>query len=148
MIRRPPRSTLFPYTTLFRSVLKNCWKILMSTLGKIFADDDHRDAGGAEIFLRAGEDEAEFLYVSGRRSNVGGHVGDERYVPRVGHGGPLRAFDGVVGAEVHVGSVRREFAFARTRQTQEPLRFGRGGQVVCKTLFQLANRFGCPGAGV
>src|SRR5256885_10230755 len=23
MIRRPPRSTLFPYTTLFRSVLKN-----------------------------------------------------------------------------------------------------------------------------
>src|SRR5438552_18770718 len=91
----------------------------MSTLGKIFADDDHRDAGGAEIFLRAGEDEAEFLYVSGKRSNVGGHVGDERYVPRVGHGGPLRAFDGVLGAEVHVGSVRRQFAFARTRQTQE-----------------------------
>src|SRR5688572_32758037 len=24
MIRRPPRSTLFPYTTLFRSVLSNC----------------------------------------------------------------------------------------------------------------------------
>src|SRR3989442_8651522 len=24
MIRRPPRSTLFPYTTLFRSVPKNC----------------------------------------------------------------------------------------------------------------------------
>src|SRR2546429_6839908 len=24
MIRRPPRSTLFPYTTLFRSPLKNC----------------------------------------------------------------------------------------------------------------------------
>src|SRR3712207_7001396 len=23
MIRRPPRSTLFPYTTLFRSILKN-----------------------------------------------------------------------------------------------------------------------------
>src|SRR3989442_9341762 len=24
MIRRPPRSTLFPYTTLFRSILRNC----------------------------------------------------------------------------------------------------------------------------
>src|SRR3712207_7508075 len=26
MIRRPPRSTLFPYTTLFRSVRRNCLK--------------------------------------------------------------------------------------------------------------------------
>src|SRR2546427_8828798 len=25
MIRRPPRSTLFPYTTLFRSVCGFCW---------------------------------------------------------------------------------------------------------------------------
>src|SRR5258708_14964538 len=25
MIRRPPRSTLFPYTTLFRSVIANWW---------------------------------------------------------------------------------------------------------------------------
>src|SRR2546430_7616714 len=25
MIRRPPRSTLFPYTTLFRSVLHSLW---------------------------------------------------------------------------------------------------------------------------
>src|SRR2546426_10742912 len=26
MIRRPPRSTLFPYTTLFRSYLQDSWK--------------------------------------------------------------------------------------------------------------------------
>src|SRR3712207_7114680 len=26
MIRRPPRSTLFPYTTLFRSILKAYWE--------------------------------------------------------------------------------------------------------------------------
>src|SRR3712207_8775593 len=26
MIRRPPRSTLFPYTTLFRSVLTSSWR--------------------------------------------------------------------------------------------------------------------------
>ena len=28
MIRRPPRSTLFPYTTLFRSVFPSGWEIL------------------------------------------------------------------------------------------------------------------------
>src|SRR3712207_5122332 len=28
MIRRPPRSTLFPYTTLFRSVVKLFWRAL------------------------------------------------------------------------------------------------------------------------
>src|SRR2546429_5462030 len=26
MIRRPPRSTLFPYTTLFRSLLEHIWQ--------------------------------------------------------------------------------------------------------------------------
>src|SRR3712207_6966300 len=35
MIRRPPRSTLFPYTTLFRSVL--C--LLQQTLGLLKVDD-------------------------------------------------------------------------------------------------------------
>src|SRR2546429_4682078 len=30
MIRRPPRSTLFPYTTLFRSVLAGCLDIKSS----------------------------------------------------------------------------------------------------------------------
>ena len=28
MIRRPPRSTLFPYTTLFRSDREGCWVYL------------------------------------------------------------------------------------------------------------------------
>src|SRR5690242_20762037 len=27
MIRRPPRSTLFPYTTLFRSFCKECFRV-------------------------------------------------------------------------------------------------------------------------
>src|SRR5690349_24221810 len=32
MIRRPPRSTLFPYTTLFRSQRKNCrFRTVLST---------------------------------------------------------------------------------------------------------------------
>src|SRR5260221_3252306 len=29
MIRRPPRSTLFPYTTLFRSLLELAWVIVL-----------------------------------------------------------------------------------------------------------------------
>jgi len=37
MIRRPPRSTLFPYTTLFRSLIVNLdtagWIILTLTVG-------------------------------------------------------------------------------------------------------------------
>src|SRR2546423_6972422 len=38
MIRRPPRSTLFPYTTLFRSVTKNSYNFISinCTLLKIY----------------------------------------------------------------------------------------------------------------
>src|SRR3712207_8603557 len=63
MIRRPPRSTLFPYTTLFRSVLKG-------TLG-FRLDGQTIEAGpGQRIlvparmrhqFWNAGEDEAHFV---------------------------------------------------------------------------------------
>src|SRR2546426_4615203 len=40
MIRRPPRSTLFPYTTLFRSVLQD------------HVDHVHRDAAGRHAVAR------------------------------------------------------------------------------------------------
>src|SRR2546427_9257497 len=35
MIRRPPRSTLFPYTTLFRSLLKQLFQTQPTHLGKL-----------------------------------------------------------------------------------------------------------------
>src|SRR5256885_9678146 len=38
MIRRPPRSTLFPYTTLFRSVLRPRVRSLAIQLGGIVGD--------------------------------------------------------------------------------------------------------------
>src|SRR3712207_3731390 len=38
MIRRPPRSTLFPYTTLFRSVLR--WFLDGTRLAQLAADND------------------------------------------------------------------------------------------------------------
>src|SRR5260221_3562416 len=41
MIRRPPRSTLFPYTTLFRSVSMECWK----DLSAMPREDAEYDAG-------------------------------------------------------------------------------------------------------
>src|SRR2546430_12915530 len=61
MIRRPPRSTLFPYTTLFRSVA---------------ARDRRRDVG--DVAHLAGE-------VGGHRVDVVGEV-----LPRAGDAGHLR----------------------------------------------------------
>src|SRR5690349_22207005 len=37
MIRRPPRSTLFPYTTLFRSLVLNGYKLLYRNASGSFA---------------------------------------------------------------------------------------------------------------
>src|SRR2546429_3484969 len=34
MIRRPPRSTLFPYTTLFRSCIQQVMRVLLLNLGE------------------------------------------------------------------------------------------------------------------
>src|SRR5256885_11405214 len=42
MIRRPPRSTLFPYTTLFRSRMP----------GRAFGVDAHQQAGTGRAFQR------------------------------------------------------------------------------------------------
>src|SRR2546430_12065022 len=46
MIRRPPRSTLFPYTTLFRSVdsLDPCGIYFGTTGGQVYASADGGDS--------------------------------------------------------------------------------------------------------
>src|SRR2546422_3511775 len=67
MIRRPPRSTLFPYTTLFRS-------------RNVGGERDHRFAGGA----RGGDDGIDELgnveaYVDGDRA---GDLGALEHQPR------------------------------------------------------------------
>src|SRR3712207_7620860 len=46
MIRRPPRSTLFPYTTLFRSGPRRCATWPGDHLRKPTADLIHRGTGG------------------------------------------------------------------------------------------------------
>src|SRR2546430_5762578 len=42
MIRRPPRSTLFPYTTLFRSILLPVQILIIALLAKVATDFTRR----------------------------------------------------------------------------------------------------------
>src|SRR5258708_22949726 len=51
MIRRPPRSTLFPYTTLFRSLLGNAAEPVQISVR--FADDADDDLGDKLIASRS-----------------------------------------------------------------------------------------------
>src|SRR2546422_3910288 len=47
MIRRPPRSTLFPYTTLFRSHVLN--RLPRGALHQVVDRGDHRQARPADV---------------------------------------------------------------------------------------------------
>src|SRR3712207_9283916 len=58
MIRRPPRSTLFPYTTLFRSLEKRQGKNMNHDRKRILIVDDEQDIG--IILKKAIEREADF----------------------------------------------------------------------------------------
>src|SRR5256885_6485663 len=51
MIRRPPRSTLFPYTTLFRSICNHCptAQLYESRLKQLAADYAERGVGVVAI---------------------------------------------------------------------------------------------------
>src|SRR5258708_14462608 len=54
MIRRPPRSTLFPYTTLFRSLLAELLEQLQAHMSFERLDlDRHRRLGQVELFRGA-----------------------------------------------------------------------------------------------
>src|SRR5256885_6159566 len=67
MIRRPPRSTLFPYTTLFRSSRNpNAGEVIVSAApGYEFADlaGRHHVGGGSHGSLFAGDSEVPMLTV-------------------------------------------------------------------------------------
>src|SRR5215469_6637612 len=93
-----------------RAVLQNRGQTLVRAFGQVLAHDHQSDAAGAEVFLRAGEDQPEFGNLDRPRSDVRGHIRHQRR----GGGGQrviLRAFDGVVGAEIGVRGVGREVDF-------------------------------------
>src|SRR2546430_17147392 len=76
MIRRPPRSTLFPYTTLFRSDAERHLGALLLLL-----EDDLRQRHGGEIFLAAVVDD---LHLGATLDHVGDLVeGDVAALHRV-----------------------------------------------------------------
>src|SRR2546422_3445859 len=59
MIRRPPRSTLFPYTTLFRSLLREpriaADRVSEALHGEPLALLERREEGGVWLRVRAGD---------------------------------------------------------------------------------------------
>src|SRR5215212_2061421 len=102
MIRRPPRSTLFPYTTLFRS------RERLPVLEPVAVALEQRAVDGGEL----GPDRAD-------RATELGAVGEVDVAPerRVGAGDPRRVAearpDGALGLlDEHVGEHVREVADA------------------------------------
>ncbi len=85
-----------------RAVLQHRGHGRRCALNQVLADHDEGQAGGTEVFLRAGIDQAELLDVDGATENVAGHVGDEGGF-RVGEGLHLCAGDGFVGGHVDIG---------------------------------------------
>src|SRR5258707_4548375 len=78
MIRRPPRSTLFPYTTLFRSRRVCAW------------NDERGDAQLQQVFrLRAGRSEEHTSELQSRQYLVCRLLLEKKKKLR-GHAGPLR----------------------------------------------------------
>src|SRR3712207_9001964 len=61
MIRRPPRSTLFPYTTLFRSVelqdVGDLREVVAVRLEVLFEVVERLDVGVHALFLRVGDED-------------------------------------------------------------------------------------------
>src|SRR3712207_9330575 len=70
MIRRPPRSTLFPYTTLFRSVPDPLERLveLAGGVGHVVGDERQR---GHELDARLPAD-GRAQHTGGRRERLGG----------------------------------------------------------------------------
>src|SRR2546426_4174641 len=76
MIRRPPRSTLFPYTTLFRSPISHCgWAARddVSPFDKVPVPQRLRILCPAHGIVHRGH-EASVVLVAGRRKPDAGHV--------------------------------------------------------------------------
>src|SRR2546422_6016213 len=57
MIRRPPRSTLFPYTTLFRSLSPTVLGVPAAAVARLHWRSDYADQSRAELARRLGAED-------------------------------------------------------------------------------------------
>src|SRR2546430_10266042 len=72
MIRRPPRSTLFPYTTLFRSIVFFSFFYTAIVFNPVETADNLRKYGGFIPGIRPGKKTSDYLdYVLTRLTVVG-----------------------------------------------------------------------------
>src|SRR2546429_9959419 len=99
MIRRPPRSTLFPYTTLFRSPRERSYRETKRAGGN----------GGIRLFLLAGLQNGGLS--SGTRQPVWGDLHNQRYAVA----GQETDRDGRATQRIHAGAPRSGFLEVRGR---------------------------------
>src|SRR2546430_11401261 len=66
MIRRPPRSTLFPYTTLFRSILLPL-RLIMLRAAKAFLNREPREVWTRTARETAGEEAVSFMATAAKK---------------------------------------------------------------------------------
>ena len=130
-----------------RLVTEDVRRLLIDTLGQIPADDDHRDAGRAEVFLRARVNQTELRDVDRAGENVGGHVRHQRGGGR-GEAFPLRAGDGLGGGEVHVGRAGRDVERVEFGQAGGDVLFRVSDHVNPANELGLLGGLGGPGARV
>ena len=98
MIRRPPRSTLFPYTTLFRSQnIEDTGQLTKKRMETI--DDETTEAAIAWIREQHAAGEPWFCWWNGTRMHFRTHVKDELR----GISGQDEYSDGMVEHDMHIG---------------------------------------------
>src|SRR5947207_3046310 len=120
-----------------RAVLQKSGEVFVGAFREILANDDNGSARRAKVFLSAGENHAELADVDGARGDVRGHVRDQRDSASFGQRMPLRAFDGVVGAEVNVRSVGGNGNFVFAGNADELYWLASAGDAMRNALLQL-----------
>src|SRR2546430_15559029 len=114
MIRRPPRSTLFPYTTLFRSLARGGSAAPPRRRARFLQQRDRADAGRGVPPLRAG----------GRRAARARPCVAQRFYGHPGsvRTGAARRAVGRPGRAATLGEPAAARAGARSRQYRRPAR--------------------------
>src|SRR2546430_223998 len=117
MIRRPPRSTLFPYTTLFRSRLEQWQRDLV---GQLREHDPYRHVTLDGPGIRLDVDEVRHQARALRELDHGQHVG-RLDLPRLVEGliGDLERVEPALAARLDPGDVARVAARAQDARVEE-----------------------------